>query len=420
MDAAYDAVMSATDASGDTVLTREELAAAASVPESEVDRLVDAGILVERETSGEPFRSVDVLRIRMVRACEEGGIPADAMSAAIREGRLSFAFTENWRLFEAAATLVPQTHAELAAEVGLSFEALRAVVTAFGFPPPRPDGMVVEAERPIATLMGRAIRLGAIDEATAVRLGSMYAEVFRRAATAENEVYHSGFEMPLLRSGLDERQSMETASDTTIELVPLLDAAVFAAYRRQQELVWTDHQIEHIEQAVESAGISLPPGPPPAISFVDLAGFTHLTEERGDEEAAAIAARLSDTVQDGSRRYRGEVVKWVGDGVMFRFRNPADAVRSALDLVRDVPAAGLPPAHIGVAAGPVIRQGGDYYGRTVNLASRISNHAGAGKVLVSAPVVDATSTPDVRFTSIGSVELAGITRPTELFEASQT
>jgi class 3 adenylate cyclase len=280
--------------------------------------------------------------------------------------------------------------------------------------------MVVEAERPIATLMGRAIRLGAIDEATAVRLGSMYAEVFRRAATAENEVYHSGFEMPLLRSGLDERQSMETASDTTIELVPLLDAAVFAAYRRQQELVWTDHQIEHIEQAVESAGISLPPGPPPAISFVDLAGFTHLTEERGDEEAAAIAARLSDTVQDGSRRYRGEVVKWVGDGVMFRFRNPADAVRSALDLVRDVPAAGLPPAHIGVAAGPVIRQGGDYYGRTVNLASRISNHAGAGKVLVSAPVVDATSTPDVRFTSIGSVELAGITRPTELFEASQT
>jgi hypothetical protein len=134
-DTAYDAVMSATDASSDTVLTREELAATASVPETEVDRLVDAGVLVDRETPEGPFRKVDVLRIRMVRACEEGGIPAEAISAAIKEGRLSFAFTENWRLFEAASTLVPQTHAELAAEVGLSFEALRAIVTAFGFTP---------------------------------------------------------------------------------------------------------------------------------------------------------------------------------------------------------------------------------------------------------------------------------------------
>jgi adenylate cyclase len=412
--------MSAINASGDTVLTREELAATAGVPETEVDRLVDAGILVDRKTPEGAFRRVDVLRIRMVRACEEGGIPAEAMSEAMKEGRLSFAFTENWQLFEAASTLVPQTHADLAAEVGLSFEALRAIVTAFGFPPPRPGDRVVEAERPIASLMGKLIRFGAIDEPTAVRLGSIYAEVFRRAATAENEVYHSGFEIPLLRSGLDERQSMETASNMSIEFVPLLDAAVFAAYRRQQELVWTDHQIEHIEQAVEAAGISLPPGPPPAISFVDLAGFTHLTEERGDEEAAAIAARLSDTVQDGSRRYRGEVVKWVGDGVMFRFRDPADAVRSALDLVDDVPGAGLPPAHIGVAAGAVIRQGGDYYGRTVNLASRISNHAGAGEVLVSESVVEATSIPEVRFTSRGIVELAGVTRAIEVFEASRT
>jgi class 3 adenylate cyclase len=72
------------------------------------------------------------------------------------------------------------------------------------------------------------------------------------------------------------------------------------------------------------------------------------------------------------------VVKWVGDGVMIRFRDPAGAVLSALDIVRDVRAAGLPPARVGVAAVPVIRQGSDYYGRSVNLASRISDHAGAG------------------------------------------
>lgn len=153
------------------------------------------------------------------------------------------------------------------------------------------------------------------------------------------------------------------------------------------------------------------------MSFVDLAGYTRLTEERGDQAAASVAARLSDIVQDSPRRYRGEVVKLAGDGVMFRFRDPAGAVMSALEILHDVPAAGLPPAHIGVAAGPVIRQGGDYYGRTVNLASRISDRAAAGQILVNGLVVETTSMPDVRFDSIGRVDLDGIPRPIELFEA---
>jgi adenylate cyclase len=88
-----------------------------------------------------------------------------------------------------------------------------------------------------------------------------------------------------------------------------------------------------------------------------------------------------------------------------------------LEITRDVPAAGLPPTHVGVAAGPVIQQGGDYYGRTVNLASRISDRAAAGQVLVNELVVETTSIPAVRFDSIGAVELNGMPRPIELFEA---
>jgi class 3 adenylate cyclase len=64
----------------------------------------------------------------------------------------------------------------------------------------------------------------------------------------------------------------------------------------------------------------------------------------------------------------------------------------------------------------VIRQGGDYYGRTVNLASRISDNAGEGQVLVDASVVRETKLPDVRFESIGATDLKGIARPVELFE----
>lgn len=412
----YDADLSVTDESGINALSRAELAAMADVVEEEIDRLVEAGVLIERDSPAGPFRGIDVLKIRLARACEQGGIPMGAMAAAIEEGRLSFAFLEAWP-FEAATTRAAQTHAELAAQVGLTFETLRTIVTAFGFSPPHPSDVVVEAERPIALLMGKAIELDVINEQAAVRLASIYVEVFRRVAAAENEVYHAGMEMPLLRAGMGDRTSMEVASKMGVGLLPLLDGAVFAAYRRQQELAWTEHQIEHVEQAVGSAGISLPPGPPPAMSFVDLSGYTRLTEERGDQAAASIAAELSDIVQEGPRRYRGEVVKWVGDGVMFRFREPAGAVMAALELVQDVPAAGLPPAHVGVAAGPVIQQGGDYYGRTVNLASRISDRAAGGQVLVNTLVVEATSRPDVRFDSIGPVELKGMPRPIELFEA---
>jgi class 3 adenylate cyclase len=396
-------------------LSSEELAARAGIPSEEVERLVELGILVPREGS-RPFRAVDALKIRVARGCEEGGLPLDGMAEAVRAGNLSFAFVESWP-FEPWSSRGPQTHLELAQEVGLSFEALQQLVEAFGFARPEPEDVVVEAERPIALLAGRLVELEIIDAATTARLGRVYAEAFRRIALAETEIYHSGVEEPLLRSGLGESKTMELASSLSPALTGMLDEAVKAAYRRQQELTWTEHQIEHIEQALEDAGVSLPATPPTAMCFLDLVGFTRLTEERGDEEAAALAGRLSEIVQQGSRPHGGETVKWVGDGVMFRFRDPSAAVASCLDMVEEIPAAGLPPAHVGVAAGPVIRQGGDYYGRTVNLASRISDHAVAGQVLVSEPVVELASVPGVSFVGIGSIVLKGLKAPVDLFEA---
>ena len=62
-------------------------------------------------------------------------------------------------------------------------------------------------------------------------------------------------------------------------------------------------------------------------------------------------------------------MKWLGDGVMVHFHEPAGAVLWRLEPVAQLPEVGLPPAHVGVAAGPVVVQGGDYFGRTVNLAA---------------------------------------------------
>ena len=116
-------------------------------------------------------------------------------------------------------------------------------------------------------------------------------------------------------------------------------------------------------------------------------------------------------VDRSSREHGGVPVKWLGDGVMVHFREPAGAVLSALELVAQLPAAGLPPAHVGVAAGPVVVQGGDYFGRTVNLAARIAAYASAGQVLVSEPVVQRVPPQRVTFVELGLVQLEGIAHP---------
>jgi adenylate cyclase len=110
-------------------------------------------------------------------------------------------------------------------------------------------------------------------------------------------------------------------------------------------------------------------------------------------------------------------VKYLGDGVMFHFREPGSGVRGALDMVDGAREAGLPPAHVGLHAGPVLFQEGDYFGRTVNAAARIADYARQGEVLVSQEAVDACEGGGVRFSEIGPVELKGLAGPLRLYSA---
>jgi hypothetical protein len=126
---------------------------------------------------------------------------------------------------------------------------------------------------------------------------------------------------------------------------------------------------------------------------------------------------LAILVNRSSREHGGVPVKWLGDGVMVHFRDPAGAVLAALQLLEQLPEAGLPPAHVGVAAGPVVVQGGDYFGRTVNLAARIAAYASASRVLVSERVAERAPPRGVTFVELGAVQLQGITNAVRLLEA---
>jgi adenylate cyclase len=205
----------------------------------------------------------------------------------------------------------------------------------------------------------------------------------------------------------------EAASQLSDQLAEVVQQVLLALYHRHQERYTIDHLVEHIESVVGEQPVRRPP----AMCFLDLTGYTRLTEEQGDRAAAALATSLAGLVEQVSLPHGGQPVKWLGDGVMFHFRRPGEAVVAALEMVERTPQAGLPEAHVGLHAGPVVFQDGDYFGRTVNLAARIAAHAGPGQVLVSDQVVAECADGAVAFEPIGPVALKGVTDPVPLHRA---
>jgi adenylate cyclase len=398
-------------------LSAAGLADLAGVAEVEVERLVGLGILDARDGAG-PFLECDVPKVRLAVACERAGLPMDGIVAAVRAGRLSFAFLEA-APFRRWAVRSGPTYRRVSRDSGIPLEELWAVLEAMGFARVGPDEPMREDELAVVPFLRHALSSGIFDLAWLARLGRAHVEGLRLISTAWAEVYQARFEGPVLAAGGDQRAAMERAAQVSIDFLPLVDPVLLAMHHRQEELLWTEGLVERIERELEAAGVLGRPGRVPAMAFLDLTGYTHLTEERGDAAAAALAETLAVLVGRSAREHGGVPVKWLGDGVMVHYPEPAGAVRSALELVAQLPEAGLPPAHVGVAAGPVVVQGGDYFGRTVNLAARIAAHATAGQVLVSRRVAESAAAPGVRFQELGELRLEGFARPVPLLEASR-
>ena len=191
-------------------------------------------------------------------------------------------------------------------------------------------------------------------------------------------------------------------------------------YHAQQARAWTANIVEGFEGLLAKAGIHSRLERLPAMCFLDITGFTRLTQERGDAAAAELATTMTRLVQRSCVPHGGKPIKWLGDGVMLYFGDPGFAVRSALDMVDALSDAELPPAHVGLHAGPVLFQEGDYFGQTVNLTARIADFARAGEVLVSQAAADASTDDAIGFGDIGPVELKGVAGTVHLFRAHRT
>ena len=392
----------------------KELAERAGVPASFVDRLVELGIVEAAEDGS--FSDADVYRVRFVESSDRGGLSVEAIARAIQEERFSLAFLDGTQF--RWASLSPQTYAEVADKVGVPLEFVLAFEEALGKVRPEAEDAAPEDLAGMLEMPRLAFEAGA-EPLTNLRLIRVYADALSRIAETEGDVFHREIEMPRLAAGLSHGEMLEVVNPIGAKLTPALEELVLAVYRRQQERVWTDDGVGHMESAIEAMGLYERPERPTAFAFLDLTGYTRLTEERGDEAAAELAADLTQLVQGEVGRRDGKSIKWLGDGVMSSFRDPAAAVLSTIEVSHRTGEIGLPPAHAGIAVGPVIFQDGDYYGRTVNLASRLAGLAEPGQTLVDAEVVRLVGVrDDIDFRGLGDVPVKGMTSPVQVYEAA--
>ena len=380
-----------------------------------VDRLVELGML--QPGQDDAFSQGDVLRARWVHDLEAAGVPLEGMASAVRDGTLSFSYLDA-SAFDRFAEVSDTTFRQLSESTGIDMDLLKVVREAVGFAEPGPDDRVREDELSVVPAIALQLSNG-VRPVVIERWLRVCADSLRRIAETETGWWRTDVEQPLLEGGMTTVQMLEAQADFGSRINPMMEQVLLAIYRGQQEHAWSQSALEDVEDALERAGLLSRLHQPPAVCFLDLTGYTRLTEERGDEAAAELAETLAAVVRRRSQEHGGRPVKWLGDGVMFLFQDPGQSVLAALDMVEGVATEALPPARVGIDAGPVIFQEGDYYGRTVNIAARIAEYARPGEVLVSQEVVDAAEGTPVTFTTIGAVELKGVSAPLRLHSAQQ-
>jgi adenylate cyclase len=392
--------------------TRAEAAERAGVSIEELSRQVALGIVSPGEDGR--FTAGAVRKAGMAHALDAGGVPLEGLAAEMKTGRLSLDFLDN-PAYETFAALSGLTFEQLSTQTGVPVELLMMIREAFGSTVPLPSDLVRENELTVVPMIEAKLRVGypaAVVESSLRTMG----DSLRGFALTEADAFRTHVIDPMTdRPGVE---IAAAAGAAAAQLAASIDAALLAVYHALEVRDYTANIIEGFEAALAEAGLKSRLDHPPAMCFLDITGYTRLTQERGDAAAAALAATLARLVERTSVKHGGRPVKWLGDGVMFYFRNPGPGVVAALEMVEGVAGAGLPPAHVGLHAGPVIFQEGDYYGQTVNVASRIAEYARPGEVLVSQDVVDISGGTPVLFREVGPVELKGVSGAMRLHAAS--
>jgi adenylate cyclase len=297
---------------------------------------------------------------------------------------------------------------------GLEPALIERIITTIGVSTAQTDSLSEEDAqllRYVAAVLSAGLPLVAM-----LQLVRVYGQAMARVADAEVRLFHLYVHEPLMRSGATGMEMAEELLSLSRELMPLSSPVMDHVHQRYLQHFIEQDVVGHMEADLDWGEVDLG-RMRVAIAFADLAGYTRLTEEAGELEAVDAVERFVEAVEytlpDEAR-----VVKTIGDEVMIVGSDPSTLTDWAVGFQRLNPQ--RPQPRIGIHYGDALYRDGDYYGRDVNIASRVAARSAGGEVLATRPVVEHAGGSHLEFERIADVRLKGFSESTEIFIARQT
>jgi adenylate cyclase len=393
---------------GDRTLTLKEAAERVGVSPATLRRWADAGVIPEVDGKRE-WTEPAVAHARIVARLRERGHRLDQIREAGRQGRLAYGYIESLFGEEGGGLSLN----DAAAETGLEPALIERFWTSIGLPPSELESLTdedLEALRYVSSVLAAGFPLVAF-----LQLCRVYGQSLSQIADAEVRLFHLYVHEPLMREGVPGLEMAEEMESLARDLLPIASPLMDYVHTRFLHHFVAQDVVGHMETELEDDE-SAAGRVRVAIAFADLAGYTRFTEEEGEEEALSsverFVERVTQTLPEDAR-----VVKTIGDEVMV-VGTDVDALADwAVGFVETVEE--RPEPRLGINYGSTLYRDGDYFGREVNLASRVVARARGGEVLVTDSVVEAVSAGSrLRFEPIGDVKLKGFDEPRQLCRAS--
>jgi adenylate cyclase len=335
-------------------------------------------------------------RLALLRELSEAGTPLEELRSAVAEDRLALLPVEHALGGEYRYTLE-----EVAEEAGMPASFLRRETQALGLPVPEPGERALSESDLEAARRSQLIREAGVPDEGILEIARVVGSGMARVAAANMALIGETF----IRPGDTERELGSRYAEVARRLSPELG--------RTMQHVFERHLRELVRQAVVSSAElesgQLPGAQEIAAGFADLVGFTKLGDRAELAEIGEITGRLTElATTTAATRPSVRLVKTIGDAAMLVSPDPAQLLAAVLDLVEAIEGdERLPQVRAGAAWGQALTRGGDWYGRPVNLASRITGAARPGSVLISAELARRAD-GGFRFSNAGRGRFKGI------------
>jgi adenylate cyclase len=389
-------------------LTLNEVAGRAGVSPATLRRWVRGGLIPQLDNgAGGPWSAAAAAQARIVARLRDRGHTIGQIKEATDDGRLAFGFIEELLPGEGGDASLK----DVAKATGLAPALIERLWNSFGLPARDLDAMSeedVDAMREAAGVLSTGLPLVA-----SLQLARVYGQALSQIADAEVRLVHLYVHEPLMREGIGGLQMAEQMESLARDLLPRSAILMEYLHRRfLQHFVAQDvvgHMEVELDGEVDLGRLRV------GICFCDLAGYTRFTEEEGDEQALSYVERfvdgITETLPDDAR-----VVKTIGDEAMIVGQDIQALSEWAVHFQREFTQ--RPEPRIGIHYGAALYRDGDYFGREVNLASRVVARARGGEVLVTDAVVEQVGSSSLTFEGIGQVKLKGFDEPRQLCRAT--